>query len=308
MGFQSRARTPRDLGRRPGKSKSKSKPGRHGTGSAYRLEGERTLTAAEIVDRTLNSLIRLGNQRFAVAPFHEHYDRWLLSVRNIVTELEASSAVTVDDHFKDECSRVLSNIELTLEDRRTKEVSNDEAIRGVNRNLLDVGSLLAKTEREYAVKMNEIVAKRENAIKPLATNLGRLRQELGRISRMRAGFLRGISKKVKAQKTTEATQKLDTTKRKLATIEQSFATEQKKLQSEHERRRRQILEQIANYQKDIENLESGPKVDDALDVRHATCDALVNAVNSLLQRTQSVPENASAPDDSSSSRESSTVT
>ena len=295
MGFQSRARTPRDLGRRPGRSKSKSKPGKHGTGGAYRLEEEHTVTAAEIVDRTLNSLSRLGNQRFAVAPFHEHYDRWLLSVRNVISEFEASSAVTVDDHFKDECSRVLSDIELTLKDRRAKEASNDEAARIVNRNLLDAKSLLAQTEREYAVKMNEIAAKREHAIKPVATNLGRLRQELSRISRMRAGFLRGISKKVKVQKTTEATQKLDTTKRELATIEQSFATEQKKRQVEHERRRRQILEQIANYQKEIANLESGPKVDDALDVRHATCDALVNAVNSLLQRTQSVPEHASKP-------------
>ncbi len=295
MGFQSRARTPRDLGRRPGRSKSKSKLGKHGTGVPYRLEEERTLTAAEIVDRTLNSLSRLGNQRFAVAPFHEHYDRWLLSVRNVISELIASPVVTVDDHFKDECSRVLSDIELTLKDRRAKEASNDEMARFVNRNVLNAKSLLAQTEREYAVKMNEIAAKREDAIKPVATNLGRLRQELSRISRMRAGFLRGISKKVKAQKTTEATQKLDTTKRKLATIEQSFATEQKKRQVEHERRRRQILEQIANYQKEIANLDSGPKVDDALDVRHATCDALVNAVNSLLQRPQSVPEYASKP-------------
>lgn len=295
MGFQSRARTPRDLGRRPGRSKSKSKPGKHGTGGAYRLEEEHTLTAAEIVDRTLNSLSRLGNQRFAVAPFHEHYDRWLLSVRNVISELEASSAVTVDDHFKDECSRVLSDIELTLKDRRAKEASNDEAARTVSRNLLDTKSLLAQTEREYAVKMNEIAAKREHAIKPVATNVGRLRQELSRISRMRAGFLRSISKKAKAQRTTEATQKLDTTKKELATIEQSFATEQKKLQGGHERRRRQILEQIANHQKEIENLENGPKVDDALDARHATCDALVNAVNSFLQRRQSVPENASSP-------------
>ena len=216
-------------------------------------------------------------------------------MRNVISEFEASSAVTVDDHFKDECSRVLSDIELTLKDRRAKEASNDEAARIVNRNLLDTKSLLAQTEREYAVKMNEIAAKREHVIKPVATNLGRLRQELSRISRMRAGFLRGISKKAKVQKTTEATQKLDTTKRKLATVEQSFATEQKKLQGEHERRKRQILEQIANYQKEIANLESGPKVDDALDVRHATCDALVNAVNSLLQRTQSVPEHASKP-------------
>jgi DNA repair exonuclease SbcCD ATPase subunit len=143
--------------------------------------------------------------------------------------------------------------------------------------------------------MNDIASKREHAIKPVATNLGRLRQELSRINRMRAGFLRGISKKTKAQKTTEATQKLDTTKRELATIEQSFAAEQKKLQDEHERRRRQILKQIASYQKEIENLENKITADDALDARHAACDALINSVNSLVQRIHAVPETMSEP-------------
>jgi DNA repair exonuclease SbcCD ATPase subunit len=219
----------------------------------------------------------------------------MLSVRNVLSEFEASSAAAVDDSFKEECSRVLSEIESTLDDRRAKEASNDEAVRKVNRNLLDIRSLLAQTEREYAAKMSDIAAKREHAIKPVATNLGRLRQELGRISRMRAGFLREISKRAKAQKATEATQKLDTTKRELATIEQSFAAEQKRLRDEHERRRRQILKQLANHQKEIENLESGIKVDDALDARHAACDALVNAVNSLVQRMQSAPETVSKP-------------
>ena len=219
----------------------------------------------------------------------------MLSVRNVLSEFEASSAAAVDDSFKEECSRVLSEIESTLDDRRAKEASNDEAVREVNRNLLDIRSLLAQTEREYAAKMSDIAAKKEHAIKPVATNLGRLRQELGRISRMRAGFLRGISKKAKAQKTTEAAQKLDTTKRELATIEQSFAAEQKKLQDEHERRRRQILKQLANHQKEIENLESGTKVDDALDVRHAACDALINAMNSLVQRIHAAPGTMSEP-------------
>jgi hypothetical protein len=293
MGFQPRGRTPRDFGRRPGRNKPKTKPGKHETGSARRLQEEHALTAAEIVDRTLNSLSRLGNQRFAVAPFHEHYDRWLLSMRNVVSEFEASSAVTVDDYFKEECARALSEIELTLKDRRLKEISNDEAIRGANRNLLDTKSLLAQTERDYAVKMRDTAAKREHAVNPIATSLGKLRQELSRISRMRAGFLRGISKKAKAQKTTEATQNLDTTKRELATIEQSFAAEQRKLRHEHERRKRQILEQLANYQKEIDNLESGIKADDALDARHMACDALINAVNSFVQRTQSSSETVS---------------
>lgn len=293
MGFQPRARTPRDFGRRPGRSKPQTKPGKRGTGGGYRLEEEHTVTAREIVDRTLNSLSRLGNQRFAIAPFHEHHDRWLLSVRNVLSEFEASPAVKVDDPFKEECSRVLADIELALKDRRAKEVSNDEAIRRVNRNLLDAKSLLAQTEREYAAKMDEIAAKREHAIKPVATNLGKLREELNRIVRMRAGFLRGISKKAKTQKTSEATQKLDHTKNQLATIEQSFATEQKKLRAEHERRKRQILQQITSYQREIENLEGGMQVDDALDARRAACDAFINAVNAFSHRSQSTSETTS---------------
>jgi hypothetical protein len=293
MGFQPRGRTPRDLGRRHGRSKPQTKPGKRGIGSGYRLEEQHTISAAEIIDRTLNSLSRLGNQRFAVAPFHEHYDRWLLSVQNVLSEFEGSPAFKVDDHFKEECLRVVADIELALKDRRVKEVSNDEAVRGVNRNLLDTKSLLAQTDREYTTRINEIAAKREHAIKPVATNLGRFREDLNRIVRMRTGFLRGISKKAKAQKTIEATEKLDHTKRELATIEQSFATEQKKLRDEHERRKHQMLKQIANYQKEIENLEAGTHIDDALDARHAACDALINAVNGFLQRTQSAPDTAS---------------
>jgi vacuolar-type H+-ATPase subunit I/STV1 len=293
MGFQPRGRTPRDFGRRPGRSKPQTKPGKRGIGSGYQLEEEHTISAAEIVDRTLNSLSRLGDQRFAVAPFHEHYDRWLLSVRNVLSEFEGSPAVNVDDHFKEGCLRVVADIELALKDRRVKEVSNDEAVRRVNHNLLDAKSLLAQTDREYATKMSEIAAKRENAIKPVATNLGRFREDLNRIVRMRAGFLRGISKRTKAQKTLEASEKLDDTKRELATIQQSFASEQKKLRDEHERRKRQILKQIDNYQKEIETLEAGTQIDDALDARHAACDALIKAVNGFLQRTQSAPDTAS---------------
>jgi uncharacterized phage infection (PIP) family protein YhgE len=295
MGFQPRARTPRDFGRRPERSKSKAKHRKHETGGVYPFEEEHKLSLEEIVDRALNSLGRLGNQRFAVGPFYEHYDRWMLNVRNVLSEFESNLAAAVDDNFKDESSRLLSEIESTLSDRRAKEASKDEAVRRANHDLLDTRSLLAQTERDHAAKMSDIAAKREHAIKPVTTNLGRLRRELSRINSMRAGFLRGISKRAKAQKTTEAAEKLDMTKRELATIEQSFAAEQKKLKDEYERRRRQILKQLGNYQKEIENLENGLKADDALDARHAACDALINAVNSLVRRIQAAPETMSEP-------------
>jgi DNA repair exonuclease SbcCD ATPase subunit len=295
MGFQPRARTPRDFGRRPGRSKSKTKPGKHETGGAYRLEEERTLNFADIIDRTLNSLSRLGEQRFAVGPFYEHYDRWTLSVRNVVSEFEASSAATVDDNFKEECTRVLSEIESTLNDRRAKEASNDDAVRKVNRNLLDTRSILAQTEREYGAKMSDIAAKREHAVKPVATNLGRVRQELSRISRVRAGFLRGISKKTKAQKEAEATQKLESTRRELAKVEQSFAAAQAKLRKDHSKKKQQILEQIATHQKELDNLEAGSDMDDAVEVRRAACDSLIASIDAFLRRTGTSSETRNSP-------------
>jgi uncharacterized damage-inducible protein DinB len=290
MGFQPRARTPRDFGRRPGKNKHQTKPGKHRTGSEYRFEEEHVATPAEVASRTLNSLSRLGDQRFAVAPFYDHYDRWLLNLRNVISDFENSSTITVDDRFKEERSRTLSNIELTLKSGRAKETSNDDSARKLNRSLLDAKSLLAKTDREHAARKNEIASKRENAVKPVVTNLGRLRAELNRIVHMRAGFLRGISKKAKADKASEAAQKLDSTKKELAKIEQSFAHEEEELNSEYEQRRQQILERIKKHQGEIADIDAGMQTDDSLDARRATCDELVNSVNSLLQRTQSSSE------------------
>ena len=295
MGFQQRARTPRDFGRRPRRNKAQTKPGKRPTGSGNRLGEEHVATLAETVDRTVNSLSRLGSQRFAVSPFHEHYDRWLLSVRTILSEFELNPAVNVDDRFREECSKALSGIELILKERRVKEMSKDDTVRKANRGILDAKNLLARAEREHATKKNQIAGEREHAIKPVAMSLGRLREELNRIVRMRAGFLRGISKKAKTEKTTEAAEKLDYTKKELAKIEQSYAFEQRKLESEFEKSRRKALEQIANYQREIEDLENGVQADDALDAREAACDALIDAVNSLLQRTSSRQEDLSKP-------------
>jgi hypothetical protein len=294
MGFQPRARTPRDLGRRPGRGRSQTKPGKRRPGSGYRVEDEHVATSEEVVERSLNSLTRLGSQRFAISPFYEHYDRWLLSLRTVLSEFGASPAITIDDPFKEECSKVLSDIEQTLKDRRAKETSHEEMARRLNRSLLDARSLLAQTEREHSIKMKEIAGRKERAIKPVMSNLGKLREELNRIVRIRAGFLRGISKKAKARKSEEATQKLAFTKRELSRIEESFVAEQEKLQNEYRRRRQEILKQIAGYDREIANLGQGAEMDDGVDARRAACEALISAVKALLQRNQATPRTQQA--------------
>ena len=200
MASQPRARTPRDFTRRSEKARRKAKSERTRPIDTYRIEEKHVPTSKEVVDRTLNSLSRLGSQRFAVAPFYEHFDRWLLSLRTVVSEFESSPALAVDDMFAKECSQVLSDIELALKERRIKEASRDEAIQKGSQDLLDSRTLLSQTEREYAAKAKELAATKEQAVKTIASRVGKLRQELDRIVKIRAGFLRGVSKKAKAQK------------------------------------------------------------------------------------------------------------
>jgi len=287
MAFQPRARTPREFRRRHEKPKQRAKAGRREENSSYQYVEKQAPNSKDIVDRTFNSLHHLGTQRFAIPPYHEHFDRWLLNLRNVLSEFEPSVPVGVDDRFMQDSARILSEIELTLQERRLKEVSREEAIRVLSQKLSEARSLLAQVERQDATKAKELSGQRDRAVKPALTRIGKLRGELDRIVRMRAGFLRGISKKTKAQKTAETTQRLDLTKRELANIEKSYATEHEKLQADHESRRRQVLQQIEGYQKEIESLEPGSEVNDALEARRLACDALITAIDSLLQRNKS---------------------
>jgi len=292
MGYQPRTRTPRDFGKRPAKTASKIKPGKHRETRSHILEEVHVPTSKEAVERTLNGLSILGNQRFAVAPFYEHFDRWLLSLRTTISDFQSSPAIAVDDQFERETSKALSDVEQVLKERRLREVSGEEALRVINRSLLDARNLLAQTEREYAAKVKELAERKEHAVKPVAGRAAKMREELNRIIKLRAGFLRGISKKAKAQKEAEAAQRLDSTRSELTRMEQAFATERSKVQDEYTKRKRQITQEIANHQKEIEDLEAGIQIDDALDARRAACDALIKSLNAFALRNQQTSESS----------------
>jgi len=292
MGYR-RARTRRGFGRESERTRPKTKAEKQQSSSPYPFIEEHVQTFNEAVDRTLNNLRRLGSQRFALAPFHEHFDRWLLNLRIVLSEFDSNPSVKVDDQFVKESSQALSDIDLALKEKRLKEASFEESVQRVNQKLLGSRNLLAQAEREYASKTREIADRRERAVKPVASKLGTLKEELNRMVRMRSSFLRNVLK-VGAQKETEATQRLVSTKRELATIAHSFTAEQERLQDEYTIRRQQLLEQIADHQREKESLEASSQINDAVEERQAACDVLINALNTLLQRTGESSKTASS--------------
>ena len=279
MGYRPRIKSPRTSGRGNRTSrhkKAKAKGRKHRSIGSSIWEESHVATTEEVVDRTLKRLHTLGSQRFASSPFSEHFGRWLLNLRDVMSEFESSPTISVDDEFVKERSQILSNVEFELEERSRKEASLEGSIK----SLSDSKILLERIEKEYAIRAREIEGRKNSEVKRLHSGIDGLRGELDDIARIKTGFFRAFSKKAKAQKEAEVTQRLNAAQSELELTVQNFAAEQERLRGEYERKKQPVIEQIRDYQKEIENLETDGSIKD----RRVACEALVNAVNALLQR------------------------
>jgi len=281
MGYQQRMRSGRKSGggrgmqsREKGKSRVKGQKRRSGKG--YTLQEDQVPTSKEIVDKTLGRLRNLGNQIFALSPFSEHFGRWLIDLRVVLSEFESNPTVRADDYFVKERSRIVSNVELELEERRREEVSCDEAIKSLSDNRI----LVERVEEEFAAGTREIEGRKRSEIKLLSSNVDGLREEVNRIARMKTGIFRAVSKKEKAEREAGATQRLSSAQGELASAVQNFVAEKEKLRNEYEKRKQSVIEQIRDEEKEVENQD----VDGSLETRQAACETLVNAVNALVAR------------------------
>jgi chromosome segregation ATPase len=240
------------------------------------LEEKHETTEREISEVTLKRLHTLGNQRFGSFPFSEHFERWLNNVAAILAEFESYPNISLDDQFIMERSNALSNIQLQLEDRRHKEACVDQEMR----NLSDARNRLKQINTEYSTSIKSIKDRKNSEIKRLYSIINRLEKEQNKIIRTKTGVLRGISKKEKEQREIEIAQKLNENQRELELVMLNFNAEQSVLREEFERKREPPLEQIKFFKKKIAELDD----DGSLEERWFACEALIDAVNTFLQR------------------------
>lgn len=282
MGYRPQVSSPRNAGRgheRTQRKKAKARRQKNRLSQRNLLEENHVQTSEEVVEKTLARLHSLGNQMFGLFPFSDYFDDWLMNLRDVLSGLESSSAVSADDQFMNERSQIVSNVERELGEWRHKEAVHDAAMKSLSENRI----LLERIDEEYATEKEEIEGEKNSEIKRQSKDVQSLKEELDQIAQMKTGIFRSISKKAKAQKMVEATQRLDSAQSKLQLAVQNFNSQQEKLQNGYEKRKQLVIEQIQNLQKEIENLE----IDGSLEARRAACETFANAVNALLQRKSS---------------------
>jgi hypothetical protein len=278
MGSGSPTKSPRTSGRgyKPPYGREKDRGGSHRSAGDSAPEEKHVASAREVSDKTLQHLRTLGSQKFGSSPFCEHFDRWLLDLEEVLSEFESNPNVATDDEFVAERLQILSAVKVELEERRRKEASIDEAAQ----NLASSRNLLERINAEYAAKIREIKVQKNRVTKHLYSNIDDLKKELDEIVHMKTGLLRGVSKKDREQKEIETTQELTTAQRELELAMLDFTEAQQRLRGEYEAKRQPVTEQLRDSQKNIEILETDGSRED----RWFACEALIDAVNALLQR------------------------
>jgi prefoldin subunit 5 len=277
MGYQPRIKSRRDgmhEYRKPLRERKKEKKrSRH---SGLIMEERHVVTEREISEGTLKRLHTLGNQKFASSPFSEHYDRWLSTVEAVLAEFEAHPSIGVDEQFERECQEALATIKRQLEQRRRREAAVEQELK----NLAFSKSQLQQINAQYATLASGISGNKSRVIKRLNNEIDLLKREQEKVIQMKTGFFRGISKKEREQKEIGVAEQISSKQTDLELAMLDFSAKRKALREQFDKKLEPVQEQIKKIQKTIRDLET----DGSLEERWFACEALIDAVNSFLQR------------------------
>jgi hypothetical protein len=278
MGDQPQTKSPRAArrGYKPPYGRDKNRDRKHRTSADAKPETRHVASLKEISDQTLKELGVLGIQKFGSSPFSEHFDRWLANISEVLSEFELNPNVNPDEEFAKERSQIISAIKVELEERSLKEASVDIAARNLSTNK----NLLERINHEYAIKMREIKTEKNREIKRLNSNIDSLKEELDQIIRMKTGIFRGVSKKEREKKELVVSQELDARVMELELAMLKFSEAQQKVREDYVGKKQPVVEEVRDWQKKIEVLETDGSRED----RWFACEALMDAVNAFLER------------------------
>jgi chromosome segregation ATPase len=279
MSFKPQTGSRRSAGKQLPKSAhdKKTKEKKQRSGAKYLMEEIPEVSTQEVAQKTLNSLGKLGNQIFALSPFSQYFDDWLVNLRQVISEFESNPAITADEQFAKERAQIFLDAEGSLAEKRLQE-SN---LTAEAKALADNNHLIVETDKEYAEQTRERSIKRNAEVQRLSSKIRELEDQLASQQEVKISFYQIKAKRKAAQQLSQTTQTLKVTKNELEVTLQTFTAEQEKLHDNYEKRKQELNENSDRLHKELEKLE----IDTSTTIRQETSNALANAVNSLMKRT-----------------------
>lgn len=275
---QSPSRRSRQFSKTAHEKKSKEKKKR--SGPKYLIDEITEVTPQEVAERALNGISKLGTQIFALSPFSQYFDDWLVSLRQVVLEFESNPVIKVDEQFQKERMQAFLDIEGALAESRLQESNLTAEAKALAEN----NHLIVEADQEYAEKTRENSNKRNAEVQRLSNKIHQLEDDLSVQQEIKIGFFKFNEKKRAQQKLNQLTNDLSASKSELEVTLASFTAEQEKLHDTYQKRKQELSENSDRLHKELEKLET----DTSIEARQTVCNTLANAVKTLLQRTAAI--------------------
>jgi chromosome segregation ATPase len=246
------------------------------------MEETPEFSAAEVAQRTIGSLGKLGTQIFALSPFSQYFDDWLVTLRQVVSEFESNPVITVDEAFNKTSTQIFLDVEAALAENRIKENNLTSEAKA----LADVNHKIVETDKQYAETTRERSNKRNSEVQRLSSKIRDLEDQLAMQQQVKFSFYKFGAKRKAAQELADTTQNLKAAKNELEVTLQTFTAEQEKLHDNYEKQKQELNEESDRLHKELEKLET----DTSTEARQTACNALSKTVDDLLKRTPTPPK------------------
>jgi hypothetical protein len=284
MSFRSQTGSRHGTGKQFSKSahEKKTKEKKQRTGAKYLQEETPQVSTQEISEKTLNSLNKLGNQIFALSPFSQYFDDWLVNLRQVVSQFESNSAIVADEQFTKERTQIFLDTEASLAQKRLEENNLSEEAKA----LAETNHQIVEADKQYAEQTRERSIKRNSEVQRLSTQIRELEERQLIEQEVKIGFFKFKAKREAAEQLARTTKSLKDAKNELEVTLQTFTAEQEKLHDNYEKRKQELNEESDRLHKELEKLE----VDTSTETRQTACNALTCAINALLNRSPTPPK------------------
>ena len=239
---------------------------------------------SHVTSSVLNAIDHLGNQRFVLPPFADHFERWLKDLHSLLNEFETQAPQAVDESLRKEITESMREIHLTLAERTKVESTQSHESNELQQQLARCDAELSQLEHTHRMQTQELRKKYEKSSQEIREEIDQLDRRRIEILRKNANIFRRIFRK--SDNSIAGTSiALDFRRTRLKDSEQKLQNELQKRQEDYVANRQKLITEIDSLRRKIREATETAGYD-ALKERREVCQRIHTAITSATQRTQ----------------------